>query len=103
MTASSRKHFKIVKLLLDKGAEVNHQNKVSQLNCSNHHVQSISVACTRWLVIYVLDVGVGTYLIWSSWTVFKPPPKRTIPIILTCTCTMYYRLVCHCDRDYIYI
>ena len=29
MEASSRGHFKIVKLLLDKGAEVNHQNKVS--------------------------------------------------------------------------
>ena len=29
MMASSRGHFEIVKLLLDKGAEVNHQNKVS--------------------------------------------------------------------------
>ena len=30
------------------------------LNCSNH-VQSISLACTRWLVIYVQDVGIGQY------------------------------------------
>ena len=29
MEASSGGHFEIVKLLLDKGAEVNHQNKVS--------------------------------------------------------------------------
>ena len=29
MRASSGGHYEIVKLLLDKGAEVNHQNKVS--------------------------------------------------------------------------
>ena len=29
MVASSRGHFEIVKLLLDKGAEINHQNNVS--------------------------------------------------------------------------
>ena len=29
MVALSGGHFEIVKLLLDKGAEVNHQNKVS--------------------------------------------------------------------------
>ena len=29
MVASSKGHVEIVKLLLDKGAEVNHQNKVS--------------------------------------------------------------------------
>ena len=29
MVASLRGHFEIVKLLLDKGAEVNHQNEVS--------------------------------------------------------------------------
>ena len=29
MKASCEGHLKIVKLLLDKGAEVNHQNKVS--------------------------------------------------------------------------
>ena len=29
MVASSGGHFEIVKLLLDKGAEVNYQNKVS--------------------------------------------------------------------------
>ena len=29
MLASSGGHFEIVKLLLDKGAEVNHQNEVS--------------------------------------------------------------------------
>ena len=62
MEASLQGYFEIVKLLLDKGAEVNYQKKVSY-NCSNH-VQSISLACTRWLVIYryVLDVGIRTYL-----------------------------------------
>ena len=29
MVASCQGHYEIVKLLLDKGAEVNHQNKVS--------------------------------------------------------------------------
>ena len=54
MVASSGGHFRTVKLLLDKGAEVNHQNMVS-------YVQSISLACTRWLAIYmyVLDVSIG--------------------------------------------
>ena len=60
MEASSWGHVEIVKLLLDKGAEVNHQNEVNYCTIKLY-VQSILLACTRWLVIYVLDVGIGTY------------------------------------------
>ena len=51
MVASSRGHLEIVKLLLDKGAEVNHLNMVSY-SLIMFKVISISLACTRWLVMY---------------------------------------------------
>ena len=50
--ASSEGHFEIVKLLLDKGAEVNHQDKVSYSSI----VVIMYFACmysTRWLHVHV--------------------------------------------------
>ena len=44
MVASLVGHFEIVKLLLDKGAEVNHQNEVNYCTIKLY-VQSILLAC----------------------------------------------------------
>ena len=51
MEALSRGHLEIVKLLLDKGVEVNYQNVVSYSLIVVNHVQSILLVCTRRLVI----------------------------------------------------
>ena len=80
MVASSGGHVEIVKLLLDKGAYVNN------VSYSSNHVQSMSLACTRWLVIYVhvLDVGIGTYL--NMVQTYKITLHKTI-YICTCSCS----------------
>ena len=56
--ASSRGHFEIVKLLLDKGAEVNHQNKVSY--------SSIVVIMFKEFLYLILSVTSSSKQIFKS-------------------------------------
>ena len=81
MMASSRRNCEIVKLLLDKGAEVNCQNKVSY--SSNH--------------VFCFHVPDG-YMYMYFHKSFPQTNHPYHPYMY-----MYYRLVSHCDRDYMYI
>ena len=56
---SSSGHFEIVKLLLDKGAEVNHQNKVSY--------SSIVVFMFNEFLYLILSVTSSSKQIFKSW------------------------------------
>ena len=66
MLASSRGHYEIVKWLLDKGAEVNHQNKVSYCNYfTSMHMMACDLyaGCWHWnLFQYGLHAQCSTLL-----------------------------------------